>query len=179
MIARKAYWYLLTLLTSFLYGGIGKKTYIGRPSYVHGASKVFIGDKVRILYGFRCEAYLNGKILIGENCSIGHNLHISACELIKIGSNSTVSSNVFIGSLNHSFNDLSLSAMEQPLICKKTYIGRNCFIGTGAVILPGSVLGRNCIVGANSVVKGHYEDNSIIVGSPAKVIGTTAKKNLL
>jgi acetyltransferase-like isoleucine patch superfamily enzyme len=170
MIIRKIYWYLLTLVTSPFYGKIGKQSYIARPSYLLGKRKLFIDDRVRILYGFRCEIYLNGKVLIGKNCSIGHNLHISACETLEIGSDTTISSNVFLGSLSHTFNDPYSSTMAQPFICKKTHIGRNCFIGTGVVILPGTILGENCIVGANSVLKGRYNDCSIIAGAPGKII---------
>lgn len=47
------------------------------------------------------------------------------------------------------------------------FIGRNSFIGAGAIVLPGSQIGENCIIGAGAVVKGKIESDSIMVGNPA------------
>lgn len=52
-------------------------------------------------------------------------------------------------------------------------IGPFCFVGAGAIILPGTVLGRGCLVGAQSVVSGQFPPFSIIKGNPAKVVGDT------
>ena len=51
-------------------------------------------------------------------------------------------------------------------------IGDNSLIGMGAIVLNGARIGRNCLVGAGALVtEGKvFEDNSLIVGSPAKVI---------
>jgi acetyltransferase-like isoleucine patch superfamily enzyme len=40
-------------------------------------------------------------------------------------------------------------------------------------VLRGADIGRRCIIGANSVVRGHIPDNSIAVGAPARVVGST------
>lgn len=50
------------------------------------------------------------------------------------------------------------------------FIGRNSFIGAGAIVLPGSQIGENCIIGAGAVVKGKIESGSIMVGNPAQNI---------
>jgi len=51
-------------------------------------------------------------------------------------------------------------------------IGDNSLIGMGATLLNGAKIGRNCLVGANALVTEgkSFPDNSLIVGSPAKVI---------
>jgi carbonic anhydrase/acetyltransferase-like protein (isoleucine patch superfamily) len=51
-------------------------------------------------------------------------------------------------------------------------VGDNSLIGMGAILLNGVKVGRNCLVGANSLLtEGKvYPDNSLIVGSPARVI---------
>jgi carbonic anhydrase/acetyltransferase-like protein (isoleucine patch superfamily) len=53
-------------------------------------------------------------------------------------------------------------------------IGDNSLVGIGAVVLNNARIGRNCIVGAGSVVTENKEfpDNSLILGSPAKVVRT-------
>ena len=53
-------------------------------------------------------------------------------------------------------------------------IGDNTLIGMGAILLNGSRIGNNCIVGAGALVtEGKtFPDNSLIVGSPARVIRT-------
>ena len=50
------------------------------------------------------------------------------------------------------------------------YIGKNCFIGYGAIILPGVRLGDSVIVTANSVVGRDVPSNSIVMGNPARVV---------
>jgi len=53
-------------------------------------------------------------------------------------------------------------------------VGDNSLIGIQAVVLNGAKIGRNCIVGAGSVVTENKEfpDNSLIIGSPARVVRT-------
>ena len=49
-------------------------------------------------------------------------------------------------------------------------IGRNCWIGAGAIILPGITIGDNVVVGAGSVVTKDIPDNVVAVGNPCKVL---------
>jgi carbonic anhydrase/acetyltransferase-like protein (isoleucine patch superfamily) len=53
-------------------------------------------------------------------------------------------------------------------------IGENCLVGMGALVMNGARIGRNCLVGAQSLLtEGKtYPDNSLIIGSPARVIRT-------
>jgi carbonic anhydrase/acetyltransferase-like protein (isoleucine patch superfamily) len=53
-------------------------------------------------------------------------------------------------------------------------IGDNSLIGMGAIVLNGAKIGRNCLVGAGALVTEgkEFPDNSLIVGSPAKVVRT-------
>lgn len=50
------------------------------------------------------------------------------------------------------------------------FIGRNCFIGYGAVVLPGVRIGDSVIVTANSVVGRDVPSNCIVMGNPARVV---------
>ena len=56
-------------------------------------------------------------------------------------------------------------------------IGRNCWIGAGAVILPGITIGDNTVVGAGSVVTRDLPDNVVSVGSPCRVLREIGKQD--
>lgn len=49
-------------------------------------------------------------------------------------------------------------------------IDDNCVIGVNVIFLPDTHIGKNSIVGAGSVVKGHFPDNSVVAGIPAKYL---------
>lgn len=50
------------------------------------------------------------------------------------------------------------------------YIGSNCFIGYGAIILPGVRIGDSVIVTGNSVVGRDVPSNCVVMGNPARVV---------
>ncbi len=50
------------------------------------------------------------------------------------------------------------------------HIGRNCWIGTGAVILPGITVGDNTVIGTGSVVTKDLPANVVAVGNPCRVL---------
>jgi len=55
-------------------------------------------------------------------------------------------------------------------LSKPVFIGKNCFIGGNAILMPGITLGDSVIVGAGSVVTKSFESNVIVSGNPAKII---------
>lgn len=58
-----------------------------------------------------------------------------------------------------------------------TYIGKNCFIAVGAIIMPGVKIGDEVIVGAGAVVTKDVPSNCIVAGNPAKIIREKIKMN--
>lgn len=50
------------------------------------------------------------------------------------------------------------------------HIGRNCWIGVGAIITPGVTIGDNTVIGAGSVVTHDIPANVVAVGNPCKVM---------
>lgn len=50
------------------------------------------------------------------------------------------------------------------------YIGKNCWFGAGALILPGVTIGDNTVVGAGSVVSRDLPANVVAVGNPCRVL---------
>ena len=168
---RKIIWHLRAVFKKPFFGKIGKQSYFGKPIYASGLKRLFLGKRCRVFPNARIEIGPEAKIVIGDNCSIGQGLHIASYfGPLTVGSSVTISSNVFISNVEHSFVR-NQSCLETALVYKETKIGNYCFIGVGAKILPGTILGDNCIVGAGAVIKGVFPDNSIIVGVPGRIIG--------
>lgn len=167
----KLYWALKTLFYRFFLKGVGWNSYIGSIVFLLGGKNIIINNRVRIFPGLRMEAHNGGEIIIEEDVSIGQNVHItSSCLDLKIGKHTTILGNVFITNIDHEYREIGKHILKQPLLVKDTQIGENCFIGYGAAIQAGTVLGKQCIVGANAVVRGSFDDYSVIVGVPAKVV---------
>lgn len=146
--------------------------YLGKPIYVSNAKKITFGTKVRVYPGMRAELNgKDGKLIVGDNVSIGQNFHVVSNEnILNIGNNVVISGNVMISNCDHEYEQIDTFLYDQPLHNKNTSIGDFCFIGYGAVILAGTKLGKQCIVGANSVVRGEFPDRCVICGNPAKVV---------
>ena len=53
-------------------------------------------------------------------------------------------------------------------------IGDNTLVGMGATILNGAKIGSDCLIGANALITEgkEFPDNSLIVGSPARIVRT-------
>lgn len=170
IMIRKYWWLILTYLFKWRFYHLGSLSYIGRPNYLINPQKIYIGSRVRILNNFRCEVHGLNRLVIEDGVSIGHNVHISVYDSMTIKENCVISSNVFIGSLDHKFTHPKIHIMNQGLAGAPVTIGAGTFIGTGVAILSGTVIGPRCVVGANSVVRGRVEAGSIIAGNPAKLL---------
>lgn len=93
--------------------------------------------------------------------------------LLKIGKGVKVTSHVTI--LTHDFSYSVLRPVYHELIneCSgQTVIGDNCFLGIGALIMPGVKIGKNVIIGSGSVVTKDIPNNMVAAGNPAKIICT-------
>ena len=123
------------------------------------------------LYRLRGE-YTTEK-LISMGMKVGRNfgrlngviLDPSHCWLIEIGDNVTLAPRVHI--LCH---DASTKTFLNYTKIGRVTIGDNVFIGAESVVLPGVTIGSNVIVGANSTVTHDVPDNTVVAGSPARVI---------
>jgi acetyltransferase-like isoleucine patch superfamily enzyme len=151
----------------------GWKGYIGKPKFVKGLKNIYLGKNFRIFPDSRIESLGNGKIIFGDNCVIGHNLFITCSEKdIEIGSECIFSANVFFGTQKNDFLNISSDSnwFKENITEHSIKIGNKCFIGHGAVILPGTILGNKCVIGANAVVGGVFEDGSIVAPMKSKKI---------
>lgn len=155
-------------------GSMGRRCSVSIKRLV-GGKHIFLGDRVFILWGARLETACAIKgvvpeLRIGNHVGIGQNFHCTCSKSITIGDYACCTANVTISDTHHFYEDLNTPPARTPVIADPVTIGPWCLIHNGAVILPGTHLGRHCIVGANSVVKGRFEDYSVIVGSPARVV---------
>jgi acetyltransferase-like isoleucine patch superfamily enzyme len=97
--------------------------------------------------------------------------YIDASNGISIGDYTNIGPNVGIISINHNKIDNNAYEISSPII-----IGKFCWIGMNAVILPGVVLGDHTIVGAGSIVtKSFPEGYQVIAGNPAQIINKLDK----
>lgn len=91
--------------------------------------------------------------------------YIQAIGKIYIGDYTQISANVGIITANHDLYD------SRRHNVKAVIIGKYCWIGMNAIILPGVTLGDHVIVGAGSVVtKSFPEGFCTIAGNPARII---------
>ena len=156
---------------------LGKGVNIGENVVIDAMSKkgVIIGNNVRI--GDYTRILCTGSLKklgvgfkIGDNCGIGENCFFGSAGGISIGNDVIMGQNIRFHSENHNYEDMTIPIRMQGVTNKGIKIGNDCWIGAGAVFLDGAELGDGCVVGANSVVNKKFDDNSIIVGMPAKMI---------
>jgi len=123
-----------------------------------------IGNGIRISTGG------NGIISMGKGILVDDFTFIMAHEKIEIGDNTKIASFCFITDFNHKFTNKNKNLVEQGYDTKPVMIGRNVWIGTHSVVLPGVSIGDRSVIGAGSIVTKDIPSNSIAVGNPAKVI---------
>jgi acetyltransferase-like isoleucine patch superfamily enzyme len=99
-------------------------------------------------------------------------VYINANNGVYIGDFTNLGPNVGIVSSNHGFEDNDAIVPAKPI-----HIGRFCWLGMGAVVLPGVRLGDFTIVGAGAIVTRSFEEGyCVLAGNPARVIRTLQKE---
>ncbi len=82
-----------------------------------------------------------------------------------IGDYTQIGPNVGIISSNHDVHD------SRRHVAREVLIGKYCWIGMGAVVLPGAILGDFTVVGAGAVVTKQFpEGHCVLAGNPARVV---------
>ncbi len=114
------------------------------------------------------------RIRIGIETSPGimPGCYIQGAGGIEIGDYTQIAPNVGIISANHDLHDNRLHVGKGPIV-----VGCYCWIGMGAIILPGVVLGEYTIVGAGAVVSRSFPDGyCVIAGNPARLVKTLERE---
>ena len=157
----------------------GRGSILHRPDWVFGPQLMTIGNDVMILHG----AWLSVErvaweatepvLRIGDGVGIRPYCTISAAESVVIEDHVVLSAFTTVVDSDHTFARGEPSVLRGPLETTPIRIGRGTWVGERVAVLRGADIGERCIIGANSVVRGRIPDNSIAVGAPARVVGTT------
>ena len=150
------------------------KTQIGSNSVI--LSNTTIGSEGFSFY-FDADEFFHfphlGSVLIGDNVWIGSNCtveksqidqtiiedHVKIDDIVHVGHNSIVK------------KDTQITAGS--VISGRAKIGKGCWIAPNSVIDAGCEIGDGCIVGTASLVMSNFPKNSVIAGSPARLLKKT------
>ena len=108
---------------------------------------------------------------IGKNLFIDHGMGVVIGETSEIGDNVTMYHMVTLGGISPSIN-----SNEQRNIKRHPTLMDNVVVGSGAQILGPVVVGKNSKIGANAVITKNVEENAVMIGIPAKNVGTATEE---
>lgn len=137
-----------------MFAEIGEDCYIQPPFYANwGGKHVHFGKKI----------YANFNLTLVDDT------------FIYVGDYTMFGPNVTVATAGHPINpELREQAYQYNA---PVTIGKNCWIGAGAVILPGVTIGDNSVIGAGSVVTKDIPQNVVAVGNPCRVLREIGEKD--
>jgi len=142
----------------------------GMPPYLESAGTIDIGAESVIREGAILQTY-GGKITIGKNCTINPYSLIQGNGGIEIGDNTLIASHVCMYSANHRFSDLTRPIRAQGETREGICVGRDVWIGGGAIILDGVSIGDGAVIAAGAVVNRDIAAGTIVAGVPGRLLG--------
>lgn len=126
---------------------------------------------------------------IGEGCYIeppfhanwgGYHCHFGKNVYCNFGVTMVDDTHIYVGDYTMFGPNVTVATAGHPILPelrKKAYqynasvhIGKNCWIGAGAIIVPGVTIGDNTVIGAGSVVTKDIPANVVAVGNPCRVL---------
>ncbi|WP_260926815.1 acyltransferase [Novosphingobium sp. 9] len=113
------------------------------------------------------------RVVLGERVAIGSRCHIWAGNTrarILLGDDVLLGPEVMITASSYRFHDgspVSRQAMDEADII----IGRDVWLGTRAIVLPGVTIGDGAVIGAGTLVNRDIPPMAIAVGTPARIVG--------
>ena len=108
---------------------------------------------------------------IGKNLFIDHGMGVVIGETSEIGNNVTIYHMATLGGIAPSIN-----SNNQRQVKRHPTLGDCVVVGSGAQILGPVMIGANTKVGANAVVTKDVPENAVMVGIPAKNVGTATEE---
>ena len=126
---------------------------------------------------------------IGEDCYIEPPLHANmAGAYVHFGKNVYANFNltlvddghIYVGDYTMIGPNVTIATAGHPILPELrekgyqynmgVHIGKNCWLGSGVVVLPGVTIGDNVVVGAGSIVTKDLPSNVVAVGNPCRVL---------
>ena len=114
---------------------------------------------------------IHPKAKIGKNLFIDHGMGVVIGETSDIGDNVTIYHMATLGGISPSINSDS-----QREIKRHPTLQDNVVVGSGAQVLGPITIGKNAKIGANAVVTKDVPENGVMVGIPAKNVGTATEE---
>lgn len=119
-------------------------------------------------------SFANGRnIVLGERVNIGAGASLwagSGSARIVVGDDTLIAPAVMLTAANYRYDDgspINDQAMEEADII----VGRDVWLGYGAVVLAGVTIGDGAIIGAAAVVRKDVPAYAIVAGNPARIVG--------
>jgi maltose O-acetyltransferase len=150
---------------------------------VNGMAKSFLIPRILRYYlyklsgmrtnssNIRAGCIFRGKsIVIEKDVFINHNVFIDAWETVIIKEKAAIAFDVLICTSSHKIGPPEKRAGISDR--KPVVIGKGCWVGARATILPGVVLGDGCVIAAGAVVNKDCKPNTLYAGVPAKEVKT-------
>ncbi len=136
-----------TRMMKKMFASVGKNCYIESPFYANfGGAHVHLGDNV----------YMNFGVTMVDDTHI------------YIGNNVMLAPNVVIATAGHPLlPELREKNLQYNMPVR---IGNRCWIGAGALIMPGVTIGDDVVIGAGSVVTKDIPSGVVAVGNPCRVL---------
>jgi len=150
---------------------LGSRVFIGQYSYLDGQTSFLrLGNDVHLARFCTLRAGERG-ITVHDGAGINTRSFVDGNGGVEIGPNCLLSPGVQVLSGNHVIDDPDVPIRFQGTAYGKVTIGKDCWLGTNVIILPGVTVGRGAVVGAGAVVTKSIPEFSIALGVPAKVVG--------
>ncbi len=110
----------------------------------------------------------------------GHNVHFGKNVFANFNLTMVDDTHIYVGDYTMIAPNVTITVASHPLdpeLRQKNYqynrpvhIGRSCWIGMGAMILPGVTIGDGAVIGAGSVVTHDIPANTLAMGTPCRVV---------
>lgn len=147
---------------------LNTETYLNSPNYRSVLEELLphVSESACITPPFFCD-YGDG-IIIGAHSFVNFNCVFLDGGLITIGNHTLIGPNVQIYTPHHPMNYMERRKTQET--ASPVTVGDDCWIGGGAIILPGITIGDRCIIGAGSVVSKDVPSDTTVAGNPARPI---------
>lgn len=148
-----------------------RRGYLGHQSTLNLFGNVRIGKSVNIGSSVKINVAKGGVLIIGDNVHIGDFCQIEVEKMVLIGNGATLSDNVFIADLTHTFPVVDSVGVKRVILKQNVTIGEGTWIGRNTTVNPGVSVGARNIIASNSVVtKTIIAEDCLFAGQPACVI---------